>query len=81
MLSGAISNLDNRDAIEYWLIKARYKSDLFFDLGQVRIYRLLVKSAMIGQVFSESPSSQIEGLKSTNKPLMGQPGKRPSGVV
>ncbi|KAJ0523417.1 hypothetical protein HanPSC8_Chr10g0442361 [Helianthus annuus] len=35
MLSGVISNLDNCDAIECWLINARHKTGLYVDSSQV----------------------------------------------
>ncbi|MFS7938021.1 hypothetical protein Hanom_Chr05g00434621 [Helianthus anomalus] len=46
MLTGMISNSDDCIAIEFVIIKARYKFGLFVDPGQVRIYSLIVKSAM-----------------------------------
>ncbi|MFS7968989.1 hypothetical protein Hanom_Chr09g00803921 [Helianthus anomalus] len=36
MLSGVISNLDNCDAIECWLINVRHKTGLYVDSSQVR---------------------------------------------
>ncbi|KAJ0936673.1 hypothetical protein HanRHA438_Chr03g0133761 [Helianthus annuus] len=44
MLTGAISKSDNCDAIDCVIIKVRYKSGLFVDPGQVRLYEFIVKS-------------------------------------
>ncbi|KAJ0776889.1 hypothetical protein HanLR1_Chr02g0050901 [Helianthus annuus] len=37
MLSGANNQLDNCDAIEYWLINARYKTGLYVDSSQANV--------------------------------------------
>ncbi|KAJ0504638.1 hypothetical protein HanHA300_Chr00c0294g0740021 [Helianthus annuus] len=41
MLTGTISNSDDFVVIEIVIIKARYKSGLIFDPGQVRIFRII----------------------------------------
>ncbi|KAM0022310.1 hypothetical protein Hdeb2414_s0023g00627171 [Helianthus debilis subsp. tardiflorus] len=37
MLSGVNSKLDNCDAVEYWLINARFKTGLCVDSNQVYV--------------------------------------------
>ncbi|KAJ0795129.1 hypothetical protein HanPI659440_Chr04g0146971 [Helianthus annuus] len=47
MLTGAISKSNNRVAINCVITKARYKSGLSVDPGQVRLYEIIVKDIYV----------------------------------